>query len=393
MTAGGLRGLRRAVGIGVLVLVEAALLGYWAASGSTLAFLGAQTVVVLALGLVALVTRYRAIARDLHLQTVRTAAARERALIAERMHDTLGHQLSVIALRASALQVRSTGQLRDVATAVQHDADDAVDMLHEIIDVLRIDDDGPAALASVEGLVRQVEAAGAHVVHSGVDDTLYDDVTRRYLYGVVREGLTNAARHAPGRTVTVDISTLADGRVVVTISNPLATPSAEGTRRPETAGLTLLSGRVRSVGGTTSVDASGHEFVLTATLPPHPSERAGNAAGRRSALRVLLGQAALPSIAAVLLLVAFHTWASHGSVMETSAFGVVAVGAPEDVVAPTTPRREAPVRLLPTAPHDASWRCDYFTDGNVPLALATFEICYLDGAVVRVTDLREQPWT
>ncbi|MGI5529568.1 histidine kinase [Streptomyces syringium] len=73
------------------------------------------------------------------------ARLRERARIARDMHDSLGHELSLIALRAGALQVApgldpahrtAAADLREAAAA-------ATDRLHEIIGVLRDPEPGP----------------------------------------------------------------------------------------------------------------------------------------------------------------------------------------------------------------------------------------------------------
>ncbi|MFV8129898.1 histidine kinase [Streptomyces syringium] len=73
------------------------------------------------------------------------ARLRERARIARDMHDSLGHELSLIALRAGALQVApgldpahrtAAADLREAAAA-------ATDRLHDIIGVLRDPEPGP----------------------------------------------------------------------------------------------------------------------------------------------------------------------------------------------------------------------------------------------------------
>src|SRR5690606_24826933 len=74
------------------------------------------------------------------------ARLRERARIARDMHDSLGHELALIAVRAAGLELSPTlepahakaaGELR-AATA------DAIERLHQIIGVLREDPDSTA---------------------------------------------------------------------------------------------------------------------------------------------------------------------------------------------------------------------------------------------------------
>ncbi|TDC00109.1 histidine kinase, partial [Actinomadura bangladeshensis] len=66
---------------------------------------------------------------------------RERARIAQDMHDSLGHELALIAVRAGALQVAPglDDRHRAAAAELRTGAADATDRLREIIGVLRED--------------------------------------------------------------------------------------------------------------------------------------------------------------------------------------------------------------------------------------------------------------
>ncbi|TDE20041.1 histidine kinase, partial [Actinomadura sp. 6K520] len=66
---------------------------------------------------------------------------RERARIAQDMHDSLGHELALIAVRAGALQVAPglDGRHRDAAAQLRRGAAEATEHLREIIGVLRED--------------------------------------------------------------------------------------------------------------------------------------------------------------------------------------------------------------------------------------------------------------
>ncbi|WP_244187911.1 sensor histidine kinase [Streptomyces regalis] len=135
------------------------------------------------------------------------ARLRERARIAQDMHDSLGHELSLIALRAGALQVapdlpdhhRTAADLRAAAA-------DATDRLHRVIGVLR-EENEPLSLTppgeTVEQLVARAAESGLPVRWEPVrSPPKPGGLAERILYRVVREALTNAARHAPGAAVT-----------------------------------------------------------------------------------------------------------------------------------------------------------------------------------------------
>jgi signal transduction histidine kinase len=67
----------------------------------------------------------------------------ERSRIAGDMHDSLGHELSLVALRAAALQVNPglDDPARQAARELRESAAKATERLHELIDVLRADSD------------------------------------------------------------------------------------------------------------------------------------------------------------------------------------------------------------------------------------------------------------
>ncbi|WP_233258114.1 sensor histidine kinase, partial [Micromonospora sp. S4605] len=174
---------------------------------------------------------------------------RERARIAEEMHDSLGHDLSLIALRAAALEVAAdldprhrvaAGELRaSVATATER--------LHEIIGLLReeggVSSTRPAE-ESVAELVDGAREAGMAVRLAATPDAAELPARVRHAaHRVVREALTNAARYAPGAAVDVRLTRAGD-RIEVAVVNapppagPLPGPPSHGS------GLLALAERV-----------------------------------------------------------------------------------------------------------------------------------------------------
>ncbi|WP_155128432.1 sensor histidine kinase [[Actinomadura] parvosata] len=188
------------------------------------------------------------------------ARLRERARIAREMHDSLGHDLALIAVRAAGLelapglapaQVKAAGELRLAAA-------DATERLRQIIGLLREDSDA-APLAPVGEDVPELVRRAAD---SGMSITL--DLGPGPVPGlaraVVQEGLTNAAKHAPGAAVEVSVS---PHRVRVRNGPPRSRPTA----RSGGLGLTGLRERVRLAGGTLSAGPVGDGFELTVSLP------------------------------------------------------------------------------------------------------------------------------
>ncbi|MFD1536173.1 sensor histidine kinase [Nonomuraea guangzhouensis] len=230
----------------------------------------------------------------------------ERSRIAGDMHDSLGHDLSLVALSAAALQVHPglDEPARKAAAELRASAALATERLREIIGVLREDGETAPVLPSgdtVAALVNRAAAAGMAV---RLDDGLgsLTPMADRAAYRVVQEALTNAAKHAPGAAVTVRLDAdPAAGEAVISVVNtaPPAGPLPEtlpgmGVRPgqrldrglPEAAvqpeqragrglpqagsggyGLVSLDERVRLAGGTLRAGPADGGFAVTARLP------------------------------------------------------------------------------------------------------------------------------
>lgn len=208
--------------------------------------------------------------RQARLSAEAQARLRERARIARDMHDSLGHDLALIAVRAAGLElapgldpghVKAAGELRLAAA-------DATERLRQIIGLLRDDSDG-APLAPVDEdvaeLVRRAAASGMAIALD-----LAEGPVPGLARAVVQEGLTNAAKHAPGAAVRVSVTT---HRVSVRNGPPRSRPLA----RSGGLGLAGLRERVRLAGGTLTAGSTGDGFELAVDLP-----RAGEEDPRRS---------------------------------------------------------------------------------------------------------------
>ncbi|WP_309114192.1 histidine kinase [Saccharothrix sp.] len=216
------------------------------------------------------------------------ARLRERARIAADMHDSLGHELALIALRAGGLELAPdmSEENRRAAAGLRESAVVATDRLRRTVGLLR-----EATVVPVdEGLADLVErAVGAGMVvrledRGGALPELVGRAVRR----VVQEGLTNAARHVPGSEVDVSVTRTAGEEVEVRVVNalveglPAADARAGGGLRPPSplshggttvdggaagSGLAGLEERVRLLGGTLSAGVEGDSFVVWARIP------------------------------------------------------------------------------------------------------------------------------
>jgi len=202
-------------------------------------------------------------------------ALEERARIASDMHDSLGHELALIALRAGALELATdlTRKNREAAAELRESSVRATDRLRRTIGVLRTSGSAPTEPPEepVADLVDRARAAGMAVDFQGTaPEPGLPALVDRAVLRVVQESLTNAARYAPGANVRVRIERAA-GAVTVTVHNtagaaPAATGSGGGT------GVAGLRERVRLLGGTLSAGPGGGGFTVTARLPVDPEE-------------------------------------------------------------------------------------------------------------------------
>ncbi|WP_425597460.1 sensor histidine kinase [Streptomyces tendae] len=210
-------------------------------------------------------------------QSARAAQARalERNRIAREMHDVLAHRISLVAMQAGVLDHRggdlSADENRVLVRGIAEGSHQALEELREVLGVLRADPGRPEppqpSLDRVPDLVADTRASGLDVrLTSAVTATPPDGVGRT-CYRIVQEGLTNAAKHAPGAVVWVTLDGAEGGTLDVGVRNG---PAPLRPARPPASGFGLLGlgERVAVAGG-----ELGHRpttdggYVLTARLP------------------------------------------------------------------------------------------------------------------------------
>ncbi|WP_051834538.1 sensor histidine kinase, partial [Streptomyces sp. NRRL S-15] len=198
----------------------------------------------------------------------------ERARIAQDMHDVLGHDLSLIALSAGALQLApglDEQQRRAAKDITGARAATAVERLGEVVGVLSDSSEPPPLRPhgrELTELVGDAAESGLRVELrlDGEADGL-PPVVARAVHRVVQEALTNVARHAPHAATTVQVRHTETETEVVVVNGaakaPAGRPPGQGGR-----GLIGLDERVRLAGGTFEHgprDDGG--FTVSAWLP------------------------------------------------------------------------------------------------------------------------------
>lgn len=345
------------------------------------------------------------------------ARVRERAEIAREMHDSLGHELSLLALSAGALEVTSlTDEQREIVVRVRETAVRSMDELHEIVNVLRDEhSEGfeEASGRSLHDVVARARAAGTKVdfIIDGLWDTWSPSVSRA-VHRIVQELLTNAAKHAPDAPLTLRVGS--DGGMVrIRASNPLG---GSARSRSQGSGLPGMRERVRILGGTLDVDNSGGHFAVDVSIPLSATPRSGQVSragaahwgqdvaaaartdtsigsvhmGRRTHTRRIARAAMVP--VALTLIVAGALFATNAvtvtrSGMEPSTFEQVRIGQLRSdlkEMLPVAYIREAPPTFdEPDRPPGAT--CEFFRPTTNPFVIGAdslYRLCFTDHKLV-----------
>lgn len=336
-----------------------------------------------------------------HRMELDQARLRERSRIAEDMHDSVGHELSLIALRAGALEVdadlperhrRATTELREAAAT-------ATDRLGEIIGVLReADAQAPVTPTSESAadLVDRAASSGLAVslVHQGSGEV--SPMVDRAVHRVVQESLTNASKHAPGAEVTVTLSHR-DDQVEVRVADTGASRSVPAGVPSTGRGLAGLTERVRLVGGSLSASARpAGGFEVVARIPPtggrpEPEPAAVSATAderatvRRRARRGLITAVAAPLILGTVVGVValgYYLVTGYSSILQPAEYDGLRIGQSVEEVERVLPAMQMidPPRERVTTP--GGWNCRYYRpDGPFSINYA-YRLCFEGGRLV-----------
>ncbi|MBF8187487.1 histidine kinase [Nonomuraea sp. K274] len=196
----------------------------------------------------------------------RLAVAEERARIARDLHDSAGHAISLIAVRAGAARLRrhQDGALRSLE-AIEELARQTVAEIDQLVGSLREGDPEPAAplgLASLDTLIAHHSAAGLHVELdlAGTVRPL-GGTADQAAYRILQQALANAARHGTGHArIELDFT---GEDFTLTVTNPVrgTPPRANGH------GVIGMRERATLAGGSLDATRLENTYRLRARLP------------------------------------------------------------------------------------------------------------------------------
>lgn len=238
-------------------------------------------------------------AERLRSEQRRVAVLDERTRIAREIHDVLAHSLGALGIQIQAARAlltdhQDTDRAIDVLTTAQRMASDGLSETRRAVHALRTDTPPLAEeLARMAATHEQRHGSTVTLTVVGGAAPLPPDQALA-LVRTAQESLTNAAKHAPHRPVTVDLR-YGDHDVTLTLTNPLGrgtpppaepppdtpdgpdAPNAPGASPAGRAagfstvdggyGLTGMRERLLLLGGTLDAGPAEGRWKVTARVP------------------------------------------------------------------------------------------------------------------------------
>ena len=197
--------------------------------------------------------------------------AEERNRIARDLHDVIAHSLTVSLLHISSARLALSDDPDDAARALaraERLGRQSLDEVRSIVGLMRSDDvNERSSLAPVQGLealdelVERFRSAGAKVTFERCRDVASLPATASTtLYRIAQEALTNAAKHAPGSSLSVRLAGRG-GQVELTVDSGGAPGGGRGT------GLQTMRERAEAIGGTCVAGPGGPGWRVHASVP------------------------------------------------------------------------------------------------------------------------------
>lgn len=265
------------VALALLTVIVGRLIGLsWFELGQGVVYV--SVVGVVTIGLVRSVTT----GRELHAareEIARLAVMNERLRIARDLHDLLGHNLSLIALK-SELAGRLIGLAPERAAVEVYDIENvARTTLQEVREAVA--SYRQPTLASELHAAQEILAAAGIAYRSESDESMLDTIPpaiEAVLSWTVREGVTNVIRHSRARQCTICVTRDVQNVHVEITDDGISTPKVTAKQSPVVAsngvngnggnGLRGLAERVMTLGGSYEAGPrAGGGFHLAVSVP------------------------------------------------------------------------------------------------------------------------------
>jgi signal transduction histidine kinase len=184
------------------------------------------------------------------------AVTEERLRLARELHDVISHGLGAITVHAGVARQVRPDEVPALIAAIEESARDGTRDLRRLLDALRGTERQPPTLDEVLAGVPVPATVDVRGRRRSLPVTVEETAFR-----VVREALTNVAKHARGATAAVVLDYRPDELLVEITDNGAGGPVTAGH------GITGMRERVAACGGTLTVTAEEHGVRVAAVLP------------------------------------------------------------------------------------------------------------------------------
>lgn len=352
---------------------------------------------VLAMRLVILQRRHAALGWRLarsesqHRETIAAHSQAElRTELAHRLHDDLGHRLTLVAVTAGVLESKADESLRADVAALREQVANAVEELNHSVSALDSSTETLTPLLRVvDEAVLPAQSAGAGInIVVPADAPPLSARLASVTMAIIREGVTNALKHSPGGTIELNVDLEGDELRLCLISGPATRPSRASTGG---RGLEALRARVEDHGGSFAA-GPGHRhgaWTVEAALPivdsPDLSVVHQDAALARTVRRTRGQLIAIPAVALLLFAAVPAAWVvARGALsqLDRADFDQITVGMVQSEAETHLPAldMDAPPRARGVGD------CRHHEATMSPFDRDTvFEVCFVDGRVASTT--------
>jgi signal transduction histidine kinase len=207
--------------------------------------------------------------------TARAEIAEERVRIDQELHDSIGHMITMTIVQAGAgAHVFDTDPAfaKQALRNIEQRGRAAMGELDRIIAAIRGDEpESRAPLPGIDDLAALVDGsrAAGMTIDAVLNPPPVAPAVGRAVFGVVREALTNAAKHAPGARVSVKVLPDSDALGIRVTNGPRAAGSAAGEAHPASGrrGLAGMRDRIALLGGVSRIGPTDDGFEVLALIP------------------------------------------------------------------------------------------------------------------------------
>ena len=210
--------------------------------------------------------------------TARAEVAEEQVRIDQELHDSIGHMITmnIVQAGAGAHVFDSDPEFaRQALKNIEERGRAAMGELDRIIATIRGDQPETRAplpgIETIADLIASSRAAGM-AIEAHVDPPQVPAALGRAAFAVVREALTNVAKHSPGAAVQVRVAEDSNALAIVVVNGPAARGARTATSGTGGRGIAGMRDRIELLGGKQHIGTTaGGGYEVVAVLPLGPT--------------------------------------------------------------------------------------------------------------------------